>query len=117
MYVDGKYEEAKAIWEEVIDLNSNYDIAYHAIGKALHNSEQYEEAMAYFKLANARDDYSAAFRDYRVEFVRENFSWFFGGVIILFVFLRFCVPFVIKRFKRKKKQHRINEAAISRGRI
>ncbi|MBO1005134.1 hypothetical protein [Pseudogracilibacillus auburnensis] len=103
LYVDGQYEEAKEIWEQVIHLNGNFDIAYHAIGKALFKAEQYGEAMAYFKKANSRADYSTAFREYRVEFVRNHFPWFFGGVIVLFLMLRYGIPYVRKVIIRKRK--------------
>lgn len=107
LYVEGKYDEAKDIWEEVIYLNGNFDIAYHAIGKALYKSEKYSEAMDYFKLSNSRGDYSTSFREYRVEFVRNNFAWFFGGAIFLFLFLRYGIPLVRKLFKRRKEQQTV----------
>lgn len=103
LYVDGKYEEAKEMWEEVIQLNSNYDTAYHAIGKALYKSEDYREAMNYFKAANSRQDYSDAFRQYRIQFVREHFAWFFASVFVFIIIIRF-IPVIIWRFKRKRNQ-------------
>ncbi|MDQ0345058.1 DNA-binding beta-propeller fold protein YncE [Lederbergia wuyishanensis] len=106
LYVDGQYEDAKEIWEEVIHLNGNYDIAYHAIGKALYKSEKYKEAMDYFKKASSRTDYSASFREYRVEYVREHFAWFFGGVIALFIILRFGIPRLIKLIRQGRKERR-----------
>lgn len=101
LYVDGFYEEAKELWEQVIQLNGNFDIAYHAIGKALYKAEEYREAMDYFEAANAREDYSEAFRLYRVEFVRDHFAWFFSGTIILFFVIRFGIPFVIRFFRKR----------------
>ncbi|TDQ41036.1 NHL repeat-containing protein [Aureibacillus halotolerans] len=111
LYVNGQYEEAKNLWEQVITLNGNYDIAYKAIGKALYKSEQYKEAMTYFKLANARSDYSEAFREYRVEFTREHFGWIFGGILFLFVCFRIGIPVTRKWIKRKKE----NEAKAVEG--
>ncbi len=103
LYVDGKYEEAKSIWEQVIRINGNYDIAYLAIGKALYKNEQYREAMDYFKVANSRADYSQAFREYRVQFTRDNFSWIFGGIIFLFIFIKFIFPIIRKWLKQNKR--------------
>ncbi|MBD2867804.1 hypothetical protein [Paenibacillus arenilitoris] len=102
LYVNGRYDEAKAIWDEVIQLNGNYDIAYHAIGKALYKAEQYKDAMDYYRSANARGDYSEAFRQYRIEFVREHFAWFFSGAIVLFLGLRYGLPFLFRRIRRAK---------------
>jgi tetratricopeptide (TPR) repeat protein len=106
LYVEGRYEEAKKIWEEIINLNANFDIAYHAIGKALYKSEKYSEAMEYFKLANSKGDYSDAFRQYRIEYVRENFIWFFSGTILLFFLIRFGIPALIKQITRKRKKNK-----------
>ena len=103
LYVDGRYREAQTLWEQVIQLNGNYDVAYHAIGKALFNAQEYREAMDYFEAGNAREDYSEAFRLYRVEFVREHFTWFFSGVIVLFLVLRFGLPFVLKKIRARKQ--------------
>ncbi len=107
LYVQGRYEEAREIWEQVIKLNGNYDIAYQAIGKALYRNEQYKEAMEYFKLANSRSDYSEAFREYRVEFTRENFAWIFFGVILLFLFFKIGVPLLRKSIFRKKYSKKV----------
>ncbi|WP_274361275.1 hypothetical protein [Paenibacillus thermotolerans] len=84
LYVDGKYEEASVPWQEVIRMNSNYDLAYKSIGKALFRAERYEEAMVYFEAAKARADYSEAYLEYRKIFAREHFEWFFAGIVAAF---------------------------------
>ncbi|HLU23285.1 MAG TPA: hypothetical protein VKZ77_12535 [Bacillaceae bacterium] len=111
LYVEGYYEEARDLWEEVIQLNGNFDIAYHAIGKALYKNEEYKEAMEYFRKANAREDYSEAFRQYRVEFVRDNFAWFFGGVIVLFLVIRYGIPLTNKLI-RKRRLKKMEESSL-----
>lgn len=98
LYVDGKYEEAQALWQEVLRLNANYEMAYQAIGKALYKAENYQEAMDYFKLSNSRADYSSAFREYRKVFIREHFTWFFSGTIALLLLLYWGMPKVYRRF-------------------
>lgn len=103
LYVDGRYEEAENLWQEVIKLNANYDMAYLAIGKSLYKAEKYKEAMGYFKLARSKADYSAAYREYRKIFVREHFNWFFAGAILLFIGLRWGLPSLFKLIKRRRK--------------
>ncbi|MFP4975506.1 hypothetical protein ACE6ED_08865 [Paenibacillus sp. CN-4] len=98
LYVDGKYEEAKALWHDVLRLNANYDMAYLAIGKALYKAENYKEAMDYFKLSSSRNDYSAAFREYRKLFIREHFAWFFSGTAALLLLLFWLTPKVHRKF-------------------
>lgn len=98
LHVDGKYDEAEVLWEEVLRLNSNYNMAYLAIGKALYKAEQYKEAMGYFKLAHSKIDYSSSFREYRKLYIREHFTYFFvGGIGALFI-LFWSVPRLYRRF-------------------
>lgn len=96
LYVDGRYSEAEALWQEVLRVNGNYEMAYIAIGKAMYKAERYREAMDYFELAGARGDYSVAFKEYRKEFVREHFAVFAIGAILLFVALRWGVPWLVR---------------------
>lgn len=104
LYVDGRYEDAQEMWQEVIRLNSNYEMAYQAIGKALYKEEKYKEAMEYFKLASARGDYSMAFKEYRKELVKENFAIIAISAIVLFILLRIYVPKLLRWLSRKVKQ-------------
>jgi DNA-binding beta-propeller fold protein YncE len=98
-YVDGQYEESAKVWNEVLKFSANFDLAYQAIGKSLYKSERYGEAMEYFQLARNRFDYSAAFREYRKEYIREHFSWIFGGLILLILLIRLGIPRIAKKMK------------------
>lgn len=99
LYVDGRYSEAEGLWNEVLALNGNYDLAYLAIGKSLYKAEKYKEAMTYFKLANSRHDYSVSFKEYRKEFIRDNFTVISLLLIVLIVALRYAIPFLGKKIK------------------
>ncbi|MBY3624851.1 hypothetical protein HGO21_35740 [Acinetobacter sp. CUI P1] len=98
LYVDGSYDDAQSLWQEVLRLNANYDMAYQAIGKALYKAEQYKESMSYFKLSNSKADYSSAFREYRKLYIREHFTYFFAGGIGLFLLLFWSAPRLYRRF-------------------
>lgn len=98
LYVDGSYDDAKSLWQEVLRLNANYDMAYLAIGKALYKDEQYKDAMSYFKLARSKVDYSSAFREYRKLYIREHFIYFFAGGIGALLLLFWSVPRLYRRF-------------------
>jgi tetratricopeptide (TPR) repeat protein len=97
MYVNGEYQNAIEPWTEVIKINSNYDMAYRAIGKAKMRTDEFREAMRYFRLANQRGDYSEAYYEYRKQFVREHFVYFFFGTIVFFVALSYLRGFLRKR--------------------
>lgn len=107
LYVEGKYEDASKPWQEVIRMNSSYDLAYKAIGKALYKAERYKEAMTYFKVAKDRVGYSEAFLEYRKVFLREHFEFVFGGIIFIYVFYI--------AFKIWNKRRRRNVAIPSNG--
>ncbi|WNS43431.1 hypothetical protein [Paenibacillus sp. MMS20-IR301] len=98
LYVDGRYDEAETLWHEVLRLNANYDMAYLAIGKALYKAEKYKEAMGYFKLGSSKFDYSSSFREYRKLYIREHFTLFFTGAIVLLLVLYWSVPKLYRRF-------------------
>lgn len=105
LHVDGRYEEAEALWQDVLKVNGNYEMAYLAIGKSLYKAERYKEAMEYFSLARARQDYSVAFKEYRKEFVREHFALIAVGLILLFVLLRWGAPRLIRAAARRNWGH------------
>ncbi len=80
-YYNGNWDEATELFGECIRWNSNYEVAYIGIGKNHLMKDEYEEAMYYFELGNARSYYSDAYNGYRGEQIRENF-WI---VAVLFV--------------------------------
>lgn len=106
LYVEGKYEEAMKPWLDVLKMNSNYDMAYDAIGKALYKQQKYGEAMNYFETARDRSAYSDAFLQYRKEYVRNHFGRVVAVIIGLIVLVRFVPGWVrsllaARRFGRK----------------
>lgn len=88
LYSDGQYEQSKEPWIDVLERNSNYNLAYLAIGKALYKQEQYKEAMEYFKTARAYKEYSLAYLEHRKNYMREHFVWFVLGAILFAVIFR-----------------------------
>ncbi|MDA3931334.1 MAG: hypothetical protein PF513_01205 [Tenericutes bacterium] len=80
---EGQFEEAAVVWEKVIQINSNYEIAYNGIGKLLLRQEKYKEAMEYFKLGHDQYYYSKAFQEYRNNIIKSNFGYILGGIILI----------------------------------
>ncbi|WP_211749369.1 hypothetical protein [Paenibacillus sp. Marseille-Q4541] len=109
LYVDGRYEEAEGLWQQVLQQNGNFDLAYFAIGKSLYKAQRYKDAMSYFKLAGARGEYSDAFHEYRKEWIREYFAWISGGVIVLLLILRYLAPRLIRGILRKVRANKSSE--------
>lgn len=102
---DGEYEASGNTWQEVINLNGNYDLAYIGIGRALLRQERYHEAMEYFELKLDDDNYSKAFKQYRKEWVEENIVMIVTALIIIVV-----LPLTIGKVRKLK--HEIDTADI-----
>lgn len=104
-FQDGDYTASGESWQQVMDMNGNYDLAYIGIGRSLLRQKQYHEAMEYFELKLDEDNYSKAFKQYRKEWVEENIL-----IIFIVVFLVMCVPLLIGKIKKIK--HEIDTADI-----
>ena len=98
-FAAGEYDKSAESWQEVIDINGNYDLAYIGIGRTLLRQEKYKEAMEYFELKYDRNNYSRAFKEYRQEWIEDNIV-----LIIVVVLLVLCVPLAIGRIKKIKWQ-------------
>ncbi len=101
----GHYEESGEAWQEVMNQNGNYDLAYIGIGRALLRQEQYEEAMKYFELKYDDDNYSKAYKQYRKIWVEEHIFW-----IVLVILALFLIPLSIGKIKSIR--HEIDTADI-----
>lgn len=83
LYEAGDFMGARDAWEEVIKLNTNYEIAYNGIGKYYLRTGQYKQAVEYFKLGHDHYYYSKAFKAYRNEIIKDNFGWIVGAIFAL----------------------------------
>jgi len=86
-YASGNYDQATACWHQVLELNANYDLAYTGIGNALLMQGDYAGAMANYKLANDRENYSEAFRYYRKQVTEKYFGvyMFIAAALIIYI--------------------------------
>ncbi|OME86592.1 gluconolactonase [Paenibacillus sp. FSL A5-0031] len=83
LHYTGEDKLAVPVWQEVLRLNSNYDIAYIGIGKSLLMERKNGEALEYFKLGMDRDSYSVAYKRYRREVMKEHSGTFLTMLIVL----------------------------------
>jgi hypothetical protein len=96
-YYNGEFDLAGNLWNEVAELNTNYEIAYVGIGKKLLIEQEYKSAMEYFKLGYNRLYYSKAYEDYRNEQLEENFVLYISPI----VFLMGYIIYTEVRYSRK----------------
>lgn len=61
-----------AKWNKVLSMNSNNSYAYYGLGVAYENAGEYEKAMENFKIANAKEQYSKAYKEYRKTYLDEH---------------------------------------------
>ena len=95
LYRDGRYQEARMLWEKVLDQNGNCTYAYAGIGKALYEEGRYEEAMAYFRYAYDREAYSRAYKEYRVEQAAKYLPYGLYGAFFMTI-----AAIVIRKWKK-----------------
>ena len=85
LYNEGRYEESIEPWQEVLRMNANYTQAYVGMGKAYMSMADYETAMEYFELGDAKAEYAEAKALLRERKIRENFALIAAVVVILMV--------------------------------
>lgn len=98
---------AESYWREVIRMNTNYELAYLGIGKALNRRGEYKEAMKYFELAHNATYYSKAFNSYRDAVLNENFNLLMA--VIMVAIAGYAIAKVTKYVNKKNKEYAANE--------
>ena len=102
LYNTGDYEKAIEPWNEVLQYNSNYELAYSGLGKAELEKENFKLAMEYFELAEDTKGYEDAFKEYREIVLKENFIYIF--IVIVGIIIVYFVVSTMKKIKKKKAQ-------------
>ncbi|MCM1118566.1 MAG: YIP1 family protein [bacterium] len=97
LYSMGRYTESKAPLEEVLKMNSMFDYANMAMGRAYFQEENYEMAQYYAKLAKDYQGYSDATWEVRNLWLKKWIVPIIWSIVILWVASR-----VIKKLDQKK---------------
>lgn len=99
---DGDEKKAIDIWQQVLKLNENNELANSGIGKAYLTDGDNKLAMKYLKLGMNRKYYSIAWQRYRNEMLTKSI----GTVMtVLFVIIAACVAVTqVRRRKGKGKR-------------
>lgn len=102
---DGDEALAVPLWEEVLRLDENNELANTGIGKAYLSAGDNAMAMKYLKRGMNQEYYSVAFKRYRNEFLKDNIQyWLTGGVVLLgglWAYIRFVKPRMDKKRERR----------------
>jgi tetratricopeptide (TPR) repeat protein len=101
-YQAGRYEASAEVWEEVLKMNGNYDLAYIGIGRAALRQREYQKAMKYYKLKHYREGYGKAFQLYRKQYMEENL-WKMLLILAVILFVPPVVKTAIKIVREVKE--------------
>ncbi|MCH5269186.1 MAG: hypothetical protein J1E83_00390 [Lachnospiraceae bacterium] len=96
LYSKGRYTESKEPLTEVLKMNNLFDYANMAMGRALLQEENYEEAIAYSKLAKDYDGYSDAFWEIRNNWLKRNMVTVLIVVVALWLIMK-CLGYLDKK--------------------
>lgn len=94
---DGNEKEAVGLWEQVIKIDENFELAYIGIGKAYLTAGDNKMAMKYLKKGMDRQYYSIAYKRYRNSILKDNLGYALTGAIVLVITYQ-----VISKIRRKK---------------
>jgi tetratricopeptide (TPR) repeat protein len=100
LFLDGYYFESAELWKEVLKRDASFYSAYVCLGNAYYEAGDYETAMDYFYQIS-RGGYGRAFKEYRLNLIQSNFTWFV--VVVLALIVGIVVLDVVLRRRRKRK--------------
>ena len=98
LYSTGRYTESKEPLEKVLNMNSMFDYANMAMGRAYFQEENYDAAQKYAKLAKDYTGYSDATWEIRNLWLKKNI------VPVIWIIVAIWILNKVVRFWDKKKQ-------------
>ena len=100
LFINGDYTEAKELWDKILSMNRNCQIAYRGLAMAYYSEGDYEKAMENAEIALDYFIYDLAFSEIMSKKIADHF------ILILIVILLFvsAVIALIIYLKKTKKQ-------------
>ncbi len=97
----GDEEKAAELWNQVLKLDANLEIAYSGVSKAMVRDGDNEEATTYAKYGMDRPTYSKAYQRYRKDVLKEHFSTIMTTFLVVALGLTAFVQ--VRKHRRKRK--------------
>ncbi len=97
LYLQGDYEEAKEIWNEVLSLNRSCQLAYRGLAMVYYNEGDYKAALDAAEIALDYSVYDMAWQEIVAEFIANNFVWMILCLIVMIALIIWFVTFIRKR--------------------
>lgn len=99
LYQKGLYSESMVPLNKIIMMNSLFDYANQAMGQALYQTEDYDQALDYYRLAKDKEGYSNAFWEIRNVWLKDNLVVSIAVIVLIIVLINIA--------KRLDKKYRI----------
>lgn len=97
LYSKGRYTESKEPLTRILEMNSMFDYANKAMGRAYFQEENYQMALHYARLAKDYEGYSDAFWEIRNVWLKKNIIAVLGLCVLLWVAMK-----VVSTLDKKK---------------
>ncbi len=101
---DGDETKAIPIWQKVLQLDENNELANTAIGKADLTAREKRKAMKYLELGMNRKYYSIAWKRYRNEILTENMNLIMTILVLLIILTFIYKKYVRERLRQKRAE-------------
>lgn len=105
-YYHNDYTNAAKVWQDVLEQNTNYYLAYSGIGKAELREGKYKQAMVNLKLGYDEYNYSRAYQQYRYERMSKVFPYVIG------IALGGCVYLLVRSFIKNAERTKREEEGL-----
>lgn len=96
-HIKGEYDKAYPLWQKVVKMNSNCQLAYRGMAIACYTNGEYEKALEYSKIGLDYTTYDLAWKVVFSKRVSDNFALIFSVVLLAVVGL--IVFAVVKKKK------------------
>jgi len=101
---DGDEALAVGLWEQVLRLDENNELANTGIGKAYLSAGDNEKAMEYLKRGMNQEYYSVAFKRYRNELLKENIQYLLTAVVVVVIALAIYFKVIKPKIDSKRER-------------
>lgn len=112
---EGDESQTVELWEEVLKMDSNNELAYVGIGKSYLTSGNNEQATEYLSKGKDREYYSIAYKRYRNDILQDHFNSLLTillvGIILIWLYRRLSrrYDFKIMVWLKAKGQRSLRE--------
>lgn len=98
LYSNGKYTESREPLNQVLQMNSMFDYANKAMGRAFYQESDYNEALRYARLSKDYAGYSDSFWEIRNVWLKNNIVPVIIFIVILYILIK-VLGFLDKKYK------------------